>query len=392
MKIVSACTSIGSVAVLAKSLSVDEVVLRGLAAGGAENYGIRPIPKKSGGFRTISDPSPTLKLIQRRIVRRLLSKCQFPDYLFGSVKDEANPRDFVRNAQAHALAKEVVAFDIESFFPSIRPGHVHDVFKYLFRFPKEVADILTELTTVNNSVPQGAPTSSYLANLIFHDVEHKVVAKLRAQGFIYTRLIDDITVSSSTLIERHKKRDLYSEIKNLLKTKGLEICHRKYQISNTQPAGKKTVVTGLVVEKGIVKLPKSTTKEIACRLHELKHRSDRNTTEPEYHTDFNKLSGLVALYSRLDPVNARPKRQQLRAMFPTYERKKVKKICWLCRKFIAYGKSHPAQHDEEGYARKYYKFKYKLSIIGRTSRVAASVLDKQLRAIRPTRLLASYHE
>lgn len=392
MDIVYPNLAIGSIKKLASSLNVSEAYLKQVAAQPDNFYSVRPIPKRSGGFRTISDPVRELKVVQRRIVRRILSKCTFPEYLFGSIKDEDNPRDFVRNAQYHVQAKEVIAFDIDSFFPSIQPQFIKRVFKFLLRFPDDVANLLVSLVTLNGGLPQGAPTSSYLANLLFYDVEHKVVKTLRSKGFFYSRLVDDITISSLKSIPGTERTFVYDQIKKMLSEKRLKISDKKYAITNTSTYGKKTIVTGLVVENNLVKLPKEKIAQIGKRVYELRNKAEVSTTDQDYHEQYGNASGLVALYTRLAPEKALLHRKVLQNILPTYEKKKAKKINWLCGKFIQYAKSHPAQMSDEGYVRKYYKFKYKISILRRTNRLMAIRLDKELNPLKPLRLLASYYE
>jgi hypothetical protein len=385
-------TSIGSVGALAKTLGVQESALIQFAKNPPAHYSITAIPKKNGGSRTISDPSKELKIIQRRIVRRIFSKCVFPDYLFGSIKDDENPRDFVRNAEHHVHAVEVMSFDIESFFPNVRPSFIKNVFKYLLRLPNEVADILVKLTSLNNGLPQGAPTSSYIANMIFYDKEHQVVKTLSAKGFCYTRLTDDITVSSPKALTPEVKKFVYAQIQGLLSEKKLEICKRKYKITNTALSGRKTVVTGLVIEDDLVKLPKPMVSKIGGIVYDLKNKAVITTTDPEYHELYGTASGLVSLYTRLNAKKAEPHRIILQSIKPTFDLKRVAKISWLCRKFIEYAKHHPAAVHEEWFAKKYHKFKHKVSIIRRTNRTLALNLEKELSPHKPTRLLASYHE
>lgn len=317
--------AIGSISKLASALDISEAYLKQVAAGPENFYSISTIPKKSGGFRVISDPAKELKVVQRRIVRRILSKCSFPDYLFGSIKDEINPRDFVRNAQYHVSAKEVIAFDIDSFFPSIQPQFIKRVFKFLLRFPDDVANLLVSLVTLNNGLPQGAPTSSYLANLIFYDVEHKFVKTLRSKGFVYSRLVDDITVSSPKSIPGAERTFVYNQIKKMLAEKRLKISAKKYAITNTSTSGKKTIVTGLVIENNLIKLPKQKIAQLGKRVYELKNRAEISTTDQDYHEQYGNASGLVALYTRVAPDKALLHRQVLQKILPTFEKKKAKK-------------------------------------------------------------------
>lgn len=392
MKIECLPCSLGSTLALAKALDVSEEFLQRVAANPSDFYSISEIPKKSGGFRIITDPVKELKLIQRRIIRRIFSKVQFPDYLFGSVKDQANPRDFVRNVQYHSDAKNVVSFDIESFFPSVKARYIKKVYKYLLRVPDEVAIMLVALTTLEDALPQGAPTSSYLANLIFYDSEHKLVQTLRAKGWKYSRLVDDITISASGDLRPQHRSFIYDLIRKFLAEKNLSISKKKYAVTNTETHGKKTVVTGLVIERGIVKLPREKVKRIGWNVHALSQKALVDTTDSGYHSEYESLSGVVALYQRLDPVKASSYRAILRASLPTYSPQKVKKVASLCRTFIDFSKKHPDRLETEGYVKKYYKFRHRLNIVTRTKPMVAKKLRDQMLEIAPSRRLSEYYE
>ena len=81
----------------------------------------------------------------------------------------------------------------------------------VFRFSAEVATILTRLTTKSGYLPQGAKTSSYLANLVFYRDEPELVRHLASVGWRYSRLTDDITISSL-------KRVLDTEVSDMTRT------------------------------------------------------------------------------------------------------------------------------------------------------------------------------
>jgi hypothetical protein len=385
-------TSIGSIAALAKTLDVSQPFLEAVVADASAYYSVSCIPKKSGGTRAISDPVKELKILQRRILKRIFSNCSFPLYLYGSVKDKENPRDFLRNASAHSHAVDVMAFDIEAFFPSVQARFVKKVFKYLFNFPEPVSKALVALTTLDGTLPQGAPTSPYIANLIFYDVEHKLESTLRSKGFVYTRLVDDITVSSPNPISSSTRGFVYNAVRQMLKEKELVISKKKYKVTNTGLSGNKTIVTGLVVESKMVKLPKEKIKEIGGKVHILKNMAAVDKSGPDFHALFGETSGLVALYTRLDESKALHYREILRSVMPVYAPKKVKKVAWLCRNFVRYAKSHPDQRDVEGYAKKYWRYKNKISIIRRTNRLLAASLAEELRPYKPIHLLSSYYE
>lgn len=219
-----------------------------------------------------------------------------------------------------------------------------------------------------------------------------LVKVFKSKNLRYSRLIDDITVSSEKAICDKNKIFINLEIRRMLKEKQLKVCDKKYSITNTKTTGKKTIVTGLVIENGDVKLPKEKVKEIGGKVYTLLQKGAVDTTTSEYHDDFNKVSGLVALYSRLNPVKSKVYRKNLRSVLPTYELRKAKKIGYLCRSFIKYAKYNPQIRDTEGFAKKYYKFKYKINILRRTNRFVAKRLSQDLVPFKPTRLIASHHE
>lgn len=392
LKFNSSFHRIGSTAALAKTLSVGEDFLLRIASNADSNYKITEIPKKNGGVRVISDPALELKRIQRRIVRRIFSTIQFPAYLFGSIKDEDNPRDFVRNAEFHSDAAEVMSFDIESFFPSTHARYIKKIFKYFFNMPDDVSNVLVKLTTLDDSLPQGAPTSPYIANLVFYDTEYKIVSSLSSKGFKYSRLVDDITISSSSGFSGKDKTFIHSAIRSFVSEKNLKINEKKFKLTNTGTAGKKTIVTGLVIESGKVKLPKEVIKEIGSNVHKIKCRALVDRSDDLYHRDYESVSGYVSLYRRVDSKKSEEYRRVLRHALPVFSSEKIKKIIYLCNRFCRYAKSHPASIDTEAHARKYYRFIRKIAIIRRTDRKRARDLLKALETIKPLHNIGYYYE
>ncbi|OWY37653.1 hypothetical protein CEK28_15595 [Xenophilus sp. AP218F] len=381
---------IRSIKALSTCLGVSEDSLSQISLDIENQYSISEIPKKKGGFRTISDPLPPLKIIQRRIVRRIFSNIKFPDYLFGSIKDDNNPRDFYKNALYHQKAKEVLSFDIESFFPSCRPKFIYKIYKYLFNFSDEVSHLLVNLTTLNNGLPQGAPTSSYLANLFFYDNEHKIFKTLKSKGFLYSRLIDDIVVSKQSKINSNEKQFIYRNILSLLREKEVNLNKDKYSYSNTKTHGKKTIITGLQVRNGNTILPKEKTTEIHKKIHEIEHLGEVDRTSNKFHEAYGTASGLLALYKRVDITKAEKLHKKIITIKPIYHPNRIKKIKWICNKFVRISKSNPRRIGEYNHAKKYHRLMHKISIIRRTHTALAKQLKARMQSIKPTRLLSEY--
>ena len=148
------------------------------------------IPKRSGGVRLIQSPNPELKKIQRRILRRLLSGLKSHEAAVGFEQGKS----IVTGARQHTGKAMVLRFDIIDFFPSTSGTRVYN---YLRRigWNRRVAKLLCRLMTHEDRLPQGAPTSPRLSNLINFSMDHCIEEFVAQYDGAFTRYADDITVS-----------------------------------------------------------------------------------------------------------------------------------------------------------------------------------------------------
>lgn len=266
---------------LARALGEPVERLIALAKRSSRLYRYVPQFKKDGITpRHTYDAYEPLKTIQRKIVDRILSKVIYPAYLHGGIKDAKMPRSIYSNARVHTAAKVVVLQDIADFFPSITTEHIHLVFVGLFRFSPEVATLLANLVTREGQVPQGASTSSYLANLVFWDVEPALVKRFKTQGMAYSRFADDITVSSKTHISPTSITRIIASVTWMLGQKG---CLQKRSKLHIRKRGQALItgdkadavtVTGLVVDGPTPALPKKARLAIRAAVKQLEDRLD----------------------------------------------------------------------------------------------------------------------
>ncbi len=147
-------------------------------------------PKPSGGVRIIRKPHPSLKVVQTRILRNVLERITLNPHIYGL----SASKGVVANAKKHSLKRFGACFDVRAYFPSVRPEMVATIFRTQ-GFSDDDVMILTALTTTDRQLPQGAPTSNYIAALILSDADRRIVAKIRQWGCAYTRYFDDISVS-----------------------------------------------------------------------------------------------------------------------------------------------------------------------------------------------------
>lgn len=182
---------------LAVALGISEAELVALIRKAPSLYRKGKKPKDDGTFRIYYDALQPLKTIQGRLLRKILDRVTWPPYLFGGVRDLCNPRDYVGNANIHSGAALQFKTDVASFFPSIKVDLVRRIWEGIFRFSRPVSDALTALTTYRGFLPQGTRTAQAIANLAFWDFEPEIIARLAVMGFRYTRLTDDITISTN---------------------------------------------------------------------------------------------------------------------------------------------------------------------------------------------------
>ena len=163
----------------------------------SKRYTTFQIPKKKGEFRTIDAPVPMLKYIQRGINFILQSVYTPNPAAMGFVQH----RSVVDNAKVHAGQRLVYNIDLKDFFPSITSGRLLGrLMSKPFSLNKEVASVITDLCCYTNAegkhvLPQGAPTSPTITNIICERLDRKLTCLAKAYGLKYTRYADDISFS-----------------------------------------------------------------------------------------------------------------------------------------------------------------------------------------------------
>ena len=159
----------------------------------AKRYRLFEVQKKTGGVRHILSPIPELKELQRRL-HELLLQIYRPKR---STHGFALRRSILTNARVHVGASNVLNIDLANFFPSIHIGRVIGRFKAKpFECPKKGATILAQLCCHNGALPQGAPTSPTISNLICSSMDIDLQRFASQRLCRYTRYADDITFST----------------------------------------------------------------------------------------------------------------------------------------------------------------------------------------------------
>lgn len=232
---------IGTLQALEYPLSVRVATLEHLARRADGMYRTaQEITKADGSVRRTYDAFKPLKAVHRRIKTQILDHVVFPPYLTGSIRGQ----DYKTNAALHSGAKIVFNEDISGFFPTTTAARVYDIWHGFFGFSDPVAQCLTRLTTYRGELPQGAITSPSLANLVFWRMEPRLQAKFAAQGLTYSRYVDDIAVSSVSMLDPRRKTEVIRWIYGMLLRHGYHAKRIKHDIST---ASNRMAVTKLAI-------------------------------------------------------------------------------------------------------------------------------------------------
>jgi len=215
------------------------------------------IPKRTGGERLISAPHKKLKAAQHWILEKVLEPLALAEHAHGFVPG----RSTVSNALPHVGAAVVVNVDLRDFFPTVTYRRVKGMFRKL-GYSEEVATVLAllcsepDITTTEldgtryyvargpRRLPQGAPTSPAITNILCRRLDRRVAGWAKKHGFTYTRYADDLTVSTKDPAAPVGK--MLAFLRRVTATEGFEVHPDKVRVVRR---GRRQEVTGVVVNE-----------------------------------------------------------------------------------------------------------------------------------------------
>lgn len=363
---------ISSLDALAKTLGLRTSTLVFLSNNTSNHYISFLHRNDKGKVRHLHDPKPIMKIIQKRINERIFCNVDYPVYLQGGIKDSENPRDYYNNASQHVLSKNIIALDIRNFYDNIKIDDTIKIFQYLFKFPQDVSSVLARLVCLNDRIPQGGVTSSYIANLIFWDKEYKLVERLRKNGLTYTRLLDDVTISSHKKIQNTDIEIYIKQIAGMLRQKGFRLNNKKTQILNNSTPMK---VTGLWVNHKTPKCSRKERKQIRSAVAQCVQNFNNGEAETNsYHKLWNVTSGRVAKIERVGHPQAKKLRNILITVYPEISQDRINTMWDVIHK---YEKLSSKQKRYPYQIKRINTVRYYCGILGRKNKKKAkSILHK----------------
>lgn len=207
------------------------------------------IPKKSGGVREILAPVSALKIIRQKLNQVL--HCVYKPK--PSVHGYVHGRSIVSNAKVHAKRRNLLNIDLLDFFPSINFGRVRGMFmSFPYNRNAVIATVLAQICCVDNQLPQGAPTSPIVSNMICAKMDAQLQQLAKNERCTYTRYADDISFSTTrpelpstvaTIVDESGRVEVGDQLTLTVRNNGFEINENKVRLQ--RPTGRQEV-TGLV--------------------------------------------------------------------------------------------------------------------------------------------------
>ncbi len=256
-----------------------------------DNYKVFKIKKSNGSFRKIYEPNSTLKYIQRQILKNILENKKVSKYATAYQKGKS----LKENAQIHIGKKIILKLDIKNYFDSISFYSIYNNCFPIEYFPKGIGMLLTYLCTYNGYLPQGAPTSAYISNLVMKDFDDELGSWCEINNISYTRYSDDMTFSGD-----FNPNLIIKKVKTMLFKLGFELNKKKIHVIKQHQQQK---ITGIVVNEKM-QVERKCRKEIRKEIYYIKkyglnsHLNRINCKNKEKY--LNKLYGRILFVNQIN--------------------------------------------------------------------------------------------
>lgn len=243
--------------------------------------------KKAGGIRPILAPATSLKIIQQKLNQVLQAVYQTKPCVHGFVRN----RSVLSNATGHQRRRYVLNIDLKDFFPSINFGRVRGMFMAVpYGLPDKAATVLAQICCFRNELPQGAPTSPIVSNMVCRRMDSHLQQLALRHRCYFTRYADDITFSTSTrefpqAVARFDPKgqlQVGPELVSVIETNGFEINPDKVRLRTRYL---RQEVTGLTVNE-FPNVTRKYVRQIRAMLHAWA-RFGLEEAEREFHEKYD---------------------------------------------------------------------------------------------------------
>jgi len=215
------------------------------------------IPKRSGGKRIITAPYPALMESQNWIYHNILKKIKIHPAAQGFTFNKS----IITNASIHLNQNHFLKTDLKNFFPSIKINKIITVFKSL-GYSHRVSFYLSAICCYNDELPQGAPTSPMLSNIIAKTLDVRLMNFAKKNELKYTRYADDLAFSGEKIPFKY-----IEYITGIIEDCGFYVNEKKTILQ--QNKGKR-ILTGISIADKEIKIPRVYKRRLKQEIHYIK--------------------------------------------------------------------------------------------------------------------------
>jgi RNA-directed DNA polymerase len=249
------------------------------------------IKKRSGGDRILSIPYPALKYVQHWLVLNILKAIEIDEHATAFYPGST----ILNNVLPHVHNYEVLSLDLKDFFPTITYPRVAGVFLSV-GYSSQVASMLAKICTESFYLPQGAPSSPYLSNIIVKAMDRRLAGLSKKYGIVYTRYADDLTFSGNQI-----EREFYQTVRQIIIEEGFELNEEK---TRRRINAERKIVTGLSISSNKIRLPRNVKRNLRQEVHYIskygliEHMDRRGFSDPTY---VDKILGRLNFWRYVEP-------------------------------------------------------------------------------------------
>ena len=261
------------------------------------------IKKKTGGHREIQIPNDELKQVQKKLAEFI--KSQFKNKIFPSCHSYRNNRGIISNSMPHLGCKVLVKLDVKDYFQNITFEQVKQVLDLGFESiqfhpqsdfirkygsehypkissylaPKKAQETLKKLVYSEHGLPQGAPTSPVISNLVLSNFDKEVYALVTSLNGAYTRYSDDITISFKE-DSSQKVAQVIKFVEAKLAENGFKLNKKKGKINVLRPHQAQRIC-GVTINSGKPTISRKQRRLIRAAEHNAKHGKPTTFSEDQ---------------------------------------------------------------------------------------------------------------
>lgn len=261
-------------------------------------------PAKPTKPRNVLNVRGQLRQLQSRMLRNiLLSALPVSQFSHGGVRR----RHIKTNVEPHLESAFVFTTDISDFYPSISHNRVYRLFAGAFKCSPDVARICTKLCTYDHHLALGLITSPILADQVMHRIDERIGQACRKAKLVYTRYVDDLTISGPYDLERSGFADL---VQRMLAEHGFVVNPRKHRFGRLE-AG--TPITKIRVNRGHPDVRREYLAELERQLADAARLAMGGQFDGPYYTQ-GQVWGRVQFVCWVNPSRRRTLVRQFRAI------------------------------------------------------------------------------